>query len=133
MDEHNFLDLGTKKDCPEDLKKIIDIVPKSENQRWLKAMNASNYFLAAFTSPYDIICEGIVDAMISAAQLYNDIVNGRIKSIFQELPRMHILWMLRMFMSHGYTYDFFKKAVLDASLIIDENEQLGEEKAYALY
>ena len=52
---------------------------------------------------------------------------------FSVLPRMHLLYLLQMFIRQGYSYSFFAKAIEGAALQIDESSLEEETKAYALF
>jgi len=128
-----FFYLGIIKDCPEILRKILEMDPESEPKRWLKVANMGNYFLAAYTSPYEVITNGLVKVMIDAATLYKDIVDGKIDSFFAEWPRMHILYLMHILIRHGYSYEFLRSAMEEAALEIDDSSFNDELKAYAIF
>ena len=128
-----FFYLGLRKDCPDELSAIIKMQTESELEEWLKIFNISNYLLAAYTTPYRIIERGVRDVVVTAAKLYRKIVTQGSKMWFGGMPRMHLLYLLQMFMRQGYSYSFFSKAIEDAALRIDESALDDETKAYALF
>lgn len=83
--------MGLLKDAPEVLRKLIDLEPRSEGEKWLKVFNMGNFFLAAYTTPYEVISEGVSRAMIEAAELYCEVVSRGSESPFAQMPRMHFL------------------------------------------
>lgn len=128
-----FFYLGLLKDCPEELSQIATLVPKSEAERWLKIINMSNYFLAAYASPYDMIVKGLAAVIQDAAELFNQIVERKIKSPFACLSQMHLLYLMQLIIRESYSYQFFKSAIEDVALIIEEGSHSEAVKAYALF
>ena len=128
-----FFYLGLRKDCPKDLQAIFKMSTSSEMEEWLKILSVSNYLLAAYTTPYDVIAEGVRTAAVTAAELYRKIVTQGSEMWFSDLPQMHLLYLLQMFIRGGYSYPFFAKAFEDAALLIDDSSLEKETKAYALF
>ena len=128
-----FFYLGLRKDCPDDLRAIIGMPTGSESEEWLKVLNVSNYLLAAYTTPYEVIEEGVRNVALTAAQLYRKIVTQGSETWFSCLPQMHVLYFLQMFIRQGYSYSFFTKAIENAALYIDDSSLDDETKAYALF
>jgi hypothetical protein len=128
-----FFYLGLLKDCPEILTRISEMEPEDEPKRWLKIANMANYFLAAYTTPYRVITNGLTKVMIDAAILYKDIVEGNIDSLFCKLPRMHILWLMQILIRTGYSYEFLRSAMEETALKVNDGKLTDELKAYAIY
>ncbi len=128
-----FFYLGLRRDCPEDLRRIFDLHDLSEAEQWMKIINMSNYLLAAYTTPYEIIEEGVFNVAQTAARLYRTIVEEGSQLWFKYLSRMHLLCLLQMFVREGYSYKFFARAIEDAALRIDDSTLDNETKAYALF
>ena len=129
-----FFYLGLRKDCPNDLQAIFEMPTGSELEQWLKIMNISNYLLAAYTTPYHVVSEGVRIVAVTAAELYRKIVTQGSEVIwFKDLPQMHLLCLVQMFFREGYSYSFFAKAFEEAALEIDDSELEDETKAYALF
>ncbi len=128
-----FFFIGIKKDCPEILETLISLSPQSKTERWSKVINIGDYFLAGFTSPYDIITDGITKTALEAAKLYIDVVERKIDSPLAEMPRMHILYLMQLLMRYGYSYSFFEQAIEDTALEISTSDESNEVKAYALF
>jgi hypothetical protein len=102
-------------------------------EEWLKVINVSNYLLAAYTTPYEVVIEGVHNVAVTAAKLYKRIITKGSDSPFGSLPRMHVLFFLQMFIRYGYAYSFFAKGIEEAALRIDESDLEDELKAYALF
>lgn len=133
-----FFYLGLRKDCPELVNVITEMLPTSQAERWMKVINMGNYLLAAYASPYDTITQGIKQTMLDAAQLYLDTISVKEESPFTHLPQMGILWLVQMVVRGGYSYNFFQSALECAALSISENEfdegkYDPEVKPYALF
>ena len=128
-----FFYLGLRKDCPEELSVIIDMPTSTESEEWLKIINMSNYLLAGYTTPYEVIERGVRDVVVTAAELYRRIVTEGSKTWFNTLPRMYLLYLLQLFIRQGYSYMFFADAIEDAALEIEESSLDDETKAYALF
>ena len=60
-----FFYLGLRKDCPAELRAIHSMAPSTELRAWIKVINLSNYLLAAYTTPYEVIVEGVEAAVVS--------------------------------------------------------------------
>ena len=128
-----FFYLGLRKDCPRDLQAIFKMPTDSELEEWLKIMSVSDYLLAAYTTPYQVVEEGVRNVAVTAAELYRKIITQGSETYFSGLPRMHLLYFLQMFIRQGYSYPFFAKAIEDAALRIDDSSLEKETKAYALF
>ena len=128
-----FFYLGLRKDCPRDLQAIFKMPTGSELEEWLKIMSVSDYLLAAYTTPYQVVEEGVRNVAVTAAELYRKIITQGSETYFSGLPRMHLLYLLQMFIRQGYSYPFFAKAIEDAALRIDDSSLEKETKAYALF
>ncbi len=128
-----FFYLGLRKDCPNDLQAIFKMPTGSELEEWLKIVSVSNYLLAAYTTPYQVVAEGVRNVAVTAAELYQKIVKQGSEMWFSNLPQMHLLYLLQMFIREGYSYPFFAKAFEDAALRIDDSSLEDETKAYALF
>ena len=128
-----FFYLGLRKDCPNELQAIFKMPAGSELEEWLKIMTVSNYLLAAYTTPYQVVAEGVRNVAVTAAELYRKIVTQGSEMWFSSLPQMHLLYLLQMFIREGYSYPFFAKAIEDAALRIDDASLEDETKAYALF
>jgi energy-coupling factor transporter ATP-binding protein EcfA2 len=128
-----FFGLGLKKDAPELIKSISDYVPDNEGERWVKLFYMADYFLAAYSTPYSTISEGVKKAMIEVANLYKDTVEGKSFSPFSLLPRMHVLFIMQYAVRQNYSYEFLKKAIEDAIYTIHGEIEDSDIKAYALF
>lgn len=128
-----FFALGLLKDAPDQLKSLVGQEPETEGQRWMKVINMPNFFLAAYSTPYKIIEDGIFKMAEEAAQLYLDIVEGRIASRMAEIPKMSLLYLLQLVVRDNYAYDFLAPALEQAALrLIDENDNIAS-RVYSIF
>ena len=128
-----FFYLGLRKDCPNELQAIFEMPTGSEQEEWLKIINLSNFLLAAYTTPYEVVSEGVRNVAVTAAELYRKIITQGSEMWFSRLPQMHLLYLLQMFIREGYSYSFFAGAIEEAALRIDDSSLEDETKAYALF
>jgi hypothetical protein len=128
-----FFYLGLLKDCPDLLRKITAREPQNELERWVKVVNLSNYCLAGYASPYEVIEQGLYDAFLGAARLFWEIATRKTESPLASLSHMHLFWLLQMVMRDSYSYPFFKAAMEDAALRINECDEPDEVKAVAIF
>ena len=129
-----FFYLGILKDSPEIVKKLGDLKPPDEGGRWLKLINMSNYLLAAYATPYSQVSEATTNVLIDAGQLFYDISSKEIDSPFATLSHMQMLFFMQYLMRENYSYDFFKQAIEESAVRIDDNKTLPTlSKIYSLY
>lgn len=128
-----FFYLGLIRDCPDDLRKIFDIQTDSEAEQWMKIISVSDYLLAAYTTPYEVIEDGIFEISITAAQLYQDILKKGSDIWLRDLSQMTLLSLLQVLARQGYSYSFFIEAIETAALRISESSLDEETQAYALF
>ena len=128
-----FFYFGLRKDCPNDLSAIFKMPTGSELEEWVKIIHVSNYLLAAYTTPYHVVEKGVRYIAVTAAELYRKIIKQGSETSFRNLPQMHLLFLLQLFIRQGYSYSFFNKAIEDAALRIDDSTLEKETKAYALF
>ena len=122
-----FFHLGLRKDCPEELRAIFNISSLTELQVWMKVINLSNYLLAAYTTPYQVISEGVKIAAVSAADLYLAVCTQGSEGPFGKLSKMHVLYIFQRIVRQGYSFSFLEKAIEDAALEIHGDNSLSSE------
>jgi len=125
--------VGIKKDCIGYLEEIIKIIPESEIEKILRLINLSNIFLAAHTTPYSFFKNNLYIVFTEAAHLYiNDVLKEK-KSIFAKFPQLIALWWLQLVIKESYAFNFFKNALEDTVLIIDDMNIDEINKIYSLF
>lgn len=119
----NYFYLGKLKDCPEQLKEIFGLIPESEQELIGKLMQAGQYLLAAYQSPYEAVTECVMRTVLDAADMYCRICEDPQKSLLGELSEVQLLAVFTGIMRHTFEYDFFERAVLyvetDVLLFVD--------------
>jgi hypothetical protein len=123
-----FFYLGIIQDCHEELEKLVDLPPGSEQERWVKIINMASYLLAGYTTDYSVISDGISKMMVEAAELYLDTVNGKSDTPFKNLSRMANLYILQGVVRNSFAYEFFMPAIEEAALAIDSADHSDEIK-----
>lgn len=129
-----FFYLGLRKDCPKEIEAILAMAPSTELQAWIRTINLSNYLLAAYTTPYEVIVRGVESAVVGAAELYEKIAREGSDGPLGGLSKMHLLYFLQRVVRHGYAFSFFERALEEVALRIDDDGTLAvSTKAYALF
>lgn len=129
-----FFYLGVLKDAPEIIKKLGMVQPDEESGRWLKLINMPNYLLAAYATPYNQISDATTETIIEAGKLFLDIASREIDSPFAALSHMQLLQLMQYLVRENYSFGFFKQAIEDAAVKIDDNRSLEEMvRIYSLY
>jgi hypothetical protein len=128
-----FFYLGIRKDDPELIGKLSNISPESESERWFKLINMPNYMLAAYATPYNIISEATTVSFLEASSIYCDIANNKIESPFSAFSRMQFLHLMQYLMRGSYSFQFFKEAMEETALRIEDSDSPNDLKAYAMY
>lgn len=128
-----FFYLGLIRDCPEDLRKIFEVKTESEIEQWMKIISVSDYLLAAYTTPYEVIEEGIFEISTTVAQLYQKIIKEGSDIWLSDVSQMTLLSLLQVLARQGYSYSFFIDAIETAALRISESSLDEETRAYALF
>lgn len=128
-----FFYIGLKKDCPELLKEIINVKPENDAHRFHRVINLSNYLLAGFSSPYEIVEDNLHLIMLEASVFYNQIINKEVKTPFVSLPEIHILCLFQYIIRESYGYTFFKQAIDTINLKITDSDYDSNIKIYALF
>ena len=129
-----FFYFGIRKDHPDALRRLVDLHPGVEFRRWLKIINMANFYLAAYATPYDVVADGLSKIFLEAACLFKDIISGKIKAPFKNVSHMGMLYFIQLLVRETYAYDYFKNAIVDAAMIINESKDSDNEtKAYAIF
>ena len=129
-----FFYLGIQKDHPNALSTLINLHPEIPVRRWLKIVNMANFFLSAYATPYDVISDGLSKIFLEAADLFNDIISGKVKAPFKNISHMGMLYFIQLIVRETYAYDFFKNAIVDAALKIHDSKDYADNiKAYAIF
>ncbi|MDX2110344.1 MAG: NACHT domain-containing protein [Verrucomicrobiota bacterium] len=128
-----YFQVGLRKDCPDLLEAILNVKATNEGERWMRLVNIPNYLLAGFASPYNITQTAIQIAMKEATELYQDIHNKKIVSPFTLISPMRFLWCMQMLIRKNYGYNFFKNALIPATIEIESSGISREDCAISLF
>jgi len=125
--------IGIKKDCMDYLSEIIKIEPINEGEKLFKIIYLSNFFLAAHTTPYSFFKENMYIIFIEAARYYVDDILREKRSILSKFPQLIALWWFQLIIKESYAFNFFKDALEETVLIIDDMNIEETTKIYSLF
>ena len=106
----HFFSFGILKDAPIQLRKLYEIPTSDDSERFLKSLYISDYLMAAYQTPYDVISEGVELAAQIYGELYSDISDGK-SPLLNNLPKMVVLYIFQLLFRNNYSYDYLKKAL----------------------
>ena len=125
--------VGLQKDCAPLLEKISNIRPRHESGVVLKAMNMSNILLAGYASPYDGIQKALQNTFVETSEYVEDIINGRVDAKIASLSTMHVLIIFRIIMDYKYSRDFFKRAIEESILRMEDMKISDNVKSTSMF
>jgi NACHT domain len=125
--------VGLQPDCPDLLKEIIELDPGNETAAWIKTFYLADMLLAAYTTPYNVITEGVKTAALHATELYFKIISGESLWGLDELPEIHILGLLQYFFKQRYAYEFLQNAIPEAVQEIALSNESSNKKGFAIF
>ena len=121
------------RDCYSELEQLNGLKPESDIEQFLKILNMSNFFVAAFQTEYKVINEGVKSIILETARFYRDILQHKVETRLEHFPEMHLLWFFQQVVRQGYSYSFFSDAVESAAIDIANASEDDDVKAYALF
>lgn len=129
-----FFYVGIRKDCPSLLREINSIEPQHESGKILKAINMANILLAGYATPYCHIQEILKSIFIDTSQYLDDVFSRRvIDSSLSKHSTMRVLLFFRIMMDYEYSRPFFKQAIEDSLIEIEELDIQDNVKATSLF
>ncbi|WP_027798855.1 NACHT domain-containing protein [Paraburkholderia dilworthii] len=128
-----FFYVGLLAECPDLLKNLLRNIPRTDGERWLRLMQTANYLLAGYQSPYEVAEEGVARLLLEAADMYMAARNGTLKSNFDEMSEMRLLWTFAILCKQTLGYDFFKNALTLSLATIDDSAVEEQHKMAALF
>lgn len=128
-----YFAIGSMRDCYEELEQLNSLQPKSDMEQFLKIVNMSNFFMAAFQTEYKVINDGVLKIIIEAARFYKDILQHKVKTQLEQFPEMHLLCFFQHVLRQGYSYSFFSDAIESAAIEIADGDEADDVKGYALF
>lgn len=129
-----FFYVGIIKDCPEVLQKLSILEMENERTQILKILNMGNILLAAHQTPYETITIVLKNIFIESSKYFYDLKHKNRESPLSSLPEMQLLCLFRHIISENYGYDYFKDAIYQIMIEIEDDQSLSLEiKSYALF
>lgn len=128
-----FFYTGLRRDCEEHLRALFAHEPKTENEEWLKILVMPDFLLAGYQTPYNLTEQNLYKLFIGAAELYLKIRAGETKTKLAELPEMHLLWFFQRIIRSAFEYEFFRQAIPETILRLDQELTESHVKHYALF
>ncbi|MRR50205.1 MAG: hypothetical protein EG825_04710 [Rhodocyclaceae bacterium] len=128
-----FFQTGLLGDCEDHLRSLLSYKPSSEVEAWLKTLLMPDYFLAGYQTRYGIVEDSLYKLFIDAAELYEQVRQGKTKTRLAELSEMHLLWFFQRLIRHAFEYEYFRRAITPTVLKIDQEMLPPEIKHVALF
>lgn len=128
-----FFYTGLRGDCEEHLRGLLAHEPRNENEEWLKVLLMPDFLLAGYQTPYGLTEKNLYKLFIGAAELYLKIRAGETKTKLSELPEMHLLWFFQRVIRSAFEYEFFRRAIPETILCLDQELTNFHVKYYALF
>lgn len=126
--------LGLVRDAPERLMQLTKLTPQNKGEQLLKITQFGNFLMAAYQTPYEVIQTTLYDRFVEAAKYYNNLIVSHEEDIFSRLPELQILSIFTYFLRGGYSYEFFKPALLEARIQFEMDSGLSEaERIIAIF
>lgn len=128
-----FFYFGLLRDNELLIDKINALKPSNDKTRFLRLFYNGSFYLASYLTPYNKIAEGVLSSYIDAGKLYVDILNGNTDIPLKEFSPVALLCIFTKCLSNNYSYEFFKSALEDLSVKIENYEEIGEHIDYARF
>lgn len=128
-----FFYFGLLRDNEYLIDKINELKPSNDKTRFLRLFYNGSFYLASYLTPYNKITKGVLLSYIDAGKLYVDILKGNTDIPLKEFSPVALLCIFTKCLSNNYSYDFFKSALEDLSVQIEQYEEIGEHIDYARF
>lgn len=128
-----FFYFGLLRDNEILIDKINELKPSSDKTRFLRLFYNGSFYLASYLTPYNKITKGVLSSYIDAGKLYVDILKGNTDIPLKEFSPVALLCIFTKCLSNNYSYEFFKSALEDLSVQIEQHEEIGEHIDYARF
>ncbi|HBC0766631.1 TPA: NACHT domain-containing protein [Escherichia coli] len=128
-----FFYFGLLRDNEYLIDKINELKPSNDKTRFLRLFYNGSFYLASYLTPYKKITRGVLLSYIDAGKLYVDILKGNTDIPLKEFSPVALLCIFTKCLSNNYAYDFFKSALEDLSVQIEQYEEIGEHIDYARF
>jgi len=128
-----FFYFGLLRDNENLIDKINELKPGNDKTRFLKLFYNGSFYLASYLTPYNKITKGVLSSYIDAGKLYVDILKGNTDIPLKEFSPVALLCIFTKCLTNNYSYEFFKTALEDLSVQIEQHEEIGEHIDYARF
>ncbi|EHG7613713.1 TPA: NACHT domain-containing NTPase [Citrobacter sedlakii] len=128
-----FFYFGLIRDNENLIDKINELKPSNDKTRFLKLFYNGSFYLASYLTPYNKITKGVLSSYIDAGKLYVDILKGNTDIPLKEFSPVALLCIFTKCLTNNYSYEFFKSALEDLSVQIEQHEEIGEHIDYARF
>lgn len=128
-----FFYFGLQRDNEYLIDKINDFKPEDDRTRFLRLFYNGSFFLASYLTPYKKITKGVLSSYVDAGKLYVDILKGNTDIPLKEFTPVALLCIFTRCLSNNYCYDFFKPALEDLLVAIEQYDEIGEHIDYAKF
>lgn len=128
-----FFYFGLLRDNETLIDKINELKPSNDKTRFLRLFYNGSFYLASYLTPYNKITKGVFSSYIDAGKLYVDILKGNTDIPLKEFSPVALLCIFTKCLSNNYSYEFFKSALEDLSVKIEQYEEIGEHIDYARF
>lgn len=128
-----FFYFGLLRDNEYLIDKINELKPINDKTRFLRLFYNGSFYLASYLTPYNKITTGVLSSYIDAGKLYVDIIKGNTDIPLKEFSPVALLCIFTKCLNNHYSYEFFKSALEDLSVKIEQHEEIGEHIDYARF
>ncbi|MDT3525415.1 hypothetical protein ROM83_15605 [Cronobacter sakazakii] len=128
-----FFYFGLLRDNEALIDKINEFKPSNDKTRFLSLFYNGLFYLASYLTPYNKITKGVLSSYIDAGKLYVDILKGNTDIPLKDFSPVALLCIFTKCLSNNYSYEFFKSALEDLSVQIEQHEEIGEHIDYARF
>jgi hypothetical protein len=128
-----FFWIGIKRDCESELQRILTTPCASEDERLGRMFCLPEYLMAGHMTPYAVTRNAVGKLLLEAAEMYFDVLNGRMKTPLAVFSPMRLLWIFTTIIRHRYGYGFFLPALEDAATDICGSIAAPEARAAAMF
>lgn len=126
-----FFAFGITKDASKQLQELNDYRPKDDVERFFKVARMPDFALAAYATRYSDIQNVVQASSVELSELYLDIINKR-STLFENVPKMLLLYICQMIYRNSYSYDLFKPALESSAYKLAEGEP-SDSLPYSLF
>jgi hypothetical protein len=129
-----FFYIGLLKDCEDLLYELLNKDDLDILEKLFKVGQMPDYMLAGFSSPYQVVKDGLPNLFLLAAKIYMEIINRNDSPQgFSRFSQLQILSIFQYIIRHNYSYEYFLDALDTIVCAIDESDRDEETRAYALF